>query len=703
MEIYNISKDLLHKALYQKGIRIPKQLFDEEYDKLQEENLPPLKSLGLLCNNLNLRGTRLSMIRWDRLDRRVLPAPIFFNNQWWMADNSDEEEKIKIINEDEEEQEVTSEQLFGNCYVLWIKHPKISMYKNNIGNKKISKIILKEIFKSKSWLTNCIIASVIINTLVIFTSLFSMQVYDRVVPTLAFSTLTTLSFGMLIAIAISFVLKVLRSRIIESLAAEVDDTVSLKIFDHLLKLKMGVDNFSLGLLHAQVSSYENIRRFFSGNVIFSIVDLPFAFLFIAFIYLVGHDMGIVYTIFFGISLIVGLFSYFLSKDVVRKQITQSNEREGLLVDSIRGLETIRTNNANWRFLFKWKGINSSVSKYSYKQRDVGQLCSSIISGLGTMAYVSAIIVGVIQIANGDLTTGGIVASTIVGSRIINPVAQLANTLVRWQGVSQSIALVDGLLNKETERKYEQDLLLLEKSVTKIALANAKFFYPESPTYSFYTPELEFNSGDRVLILGSIGGGKSTLLKMLAGIYRPNEGMVKINDIDLWEVDPIQLSTEICYLSQDSQLFKGTLRDNLSLSGMVAPDYVSKIANELGINQFAYKSPYGFDMPVQEGGQGLSGGQKQLVALNRVISSNPSVWLLDEPTTSMDKLTQERVLATLKSYVKPSDILIVSSHNDTLLDGYINRVINIGDGNIISDSSLRKPVTRINKNIKLKLA
>jgi ATP-binding cassette subfamily C protein LapB len=635
---------------------------------------------------LNLKGVRGGTVAWRRFDRRQLPALVQYKNEWWLVTNALGSQLLNLDKCDGQPPITIDQDELSASLVLWLKRTTKNTEQVEGEKPTARKLILSALFLNKAWLGNVLVATVVINLLAIATSLFALQVYDRVVPTLAYSTLTTLVVGMLGIVMIDWLLKRLRSRVIDSLAAEVDMRLSKQVFQHLLHVRLDRQSNSLGTLNAQVNGLESVRQFFTSGIVFGLIDLPFAIMFIAFIGIIGGVVSWVYALLFPIAILLGMITQYRLKALIKKQILRSNERQGLLIDVIRGSETIRANNAGWRFASEWEQITQSLASYQIRQKAISQLSTATTGSLSTIAYVSAVVVGVFQIEAGNLTMGGMIACSILGSRVINPIAQGVQYLVQWQSVSQSLNMVDQLLALDLERQPSQHLLVGDQKVSSVSAEQVRFVYGDSPVKHLDIEALNFKAGDRVLLVGAIGCGKSTLLKVLAGLYRPTEGRIKLGGIDLWEMDPQFVTSHVSYLPQNVHLFKGTLKSNLTLSGTVSDNEMMQVAHELGVDAIAQGNPKGMELEISEGGEGLSGGQRQLVALSRTITAKPSIWLLDEPTASLDAESEKRVWDVLAKHVKAEDILVVSTHRPMLAAHIANRVLVMQQGKVVRDGA-----------------
>lgn len=683
----SIPAALLQRLLSQLGVAVDGNSLAESSLRAQQTlpELRPAERLGKVLIQAQVKGVAPIQLGWRRFDVRRLPALVWHEEQWTIAQRKDTE-TIALTNASGTLME-TPESELQDALVVWLRgagQRQAAPDDGSLAASPAARLVWTALFSESGWISKVLISTLIVNVLAIATSIFAMQVYDRVVPTLAYATLTTLVFGMLIILGLDWGLKTLRARILDSVSCEVDKRVSQQVFDHLLHLQIDLMPKSLGTLAAQVGGLETVRQFFSSSIIFALVDLPFAVLFLAVITIIGGSVAWVYLLLLPVALLVGYVTQHRLKALLKQQMMRSNERQGLLVDTIRGAETIRSANATWRFSGEWQAITATIDGYNVQQKAIANFSSVTTGTLSNLAYVFAVVVGVWQIEAGALTQGGLIASSILGGRIIGPIAQSVQYLTQWQSVAQALEMVNRVLNLALERRPEQSLLLPETAPESIELERIRFAYPESPIQQIDITRFAVRSGERVLLLGPVGCGKSTLLKVLAGLYRPSEGRIRLGDADLWEIDPLAVASHVSYLPQVVQLFKGTLRSNLALSGTTGDSRLLQVARALGVDAIAANNPMGMDLPISEGGEGLSGGQRQLVALARLAITQPRIWLLDEPTASLDAESEARVWQVLAEQVRPEDILIVATHRPMQALKLATRVVVMQEGNVVRD-------------------
>ena len=658
------------------------------------EQAAPLQHLTAILKSLQIKGVQAAQLRWRRFDQRRLPALVFTEGQWRLVETA-ADDRLTLTGADGDVRQCRGDEL-ENDTVLWLRTAPREEGKTAFFSREniAARLVMQEVFKERRWLWDVLIASLLVNVLGVATPIFSMQVYDRVVPTLAYATLHALVAGMALIIFMLWLLRTVRARVLDSVSCAVDKAVSQRVFDHVMGLQLDSRPRSLGTLAAQVGGLDQVRQFFTSSVIFALVDLPFALLFIAFIAIIGGPIAWVYLLLLPLAVVLGWITQRRLRGLMQQQMQRSNERQGLLVDVIQGAESVRSNNAGWRFSEQWQHISESIARYNIQQKAISNRAMVTTSGLAMIAFVGGVVVGVGQIEAGNLTMGALVACSILGGRVIAPVAQSVQYLSQWQNVSQALYLVNQVLLRDGERPPGKTLLMPEQSPDKIELQDVTFSYPQSPVKQLNISRLAFHEGDRVALLGPVGSGKSTLLKVLAGLYRPSAGRVRLGNADLWEIDPNVVADRIGYLPQSVHLFKGTLHSNLDLSGVVSDSHLLQVCELLGIDEIAADSPQGLGLEISEGGEGLSSGQRQLVGLARVFLARPKIWLLDEPTASLDADSERRVLQAVQDSIRPDDILVLSTHRPALAVQLANRVIVVRRGEIREDGRPEDVIARL---------
>lgn len=541
------------------------------------------------------------------------------------------------------------------------------------------------LFARKGIFVQAALASLLANTLALSASLYSMQVYDRVIPTQGVSTLIVLTTGVLIAAVLELVVKMARSTILEYSVKGMDLELSHKIFLRLLGIRMDQFPSNVGTLSAQLRSYETIRGFASSATLYIAVDAPFALLFLGVIWmLAGAYVAAVPALFFVIALAIGLF---YRNRIARHAMSgngASNRKLGLLVETIESAEAVKASGAGWQQLTRWDSLNQQSVSDDVKIRHYSEQASYFAAFMQQVSYIMLVAAGAwIASTSTDLTMGGLIASSMLSGRVLGPVGALPGIIVQWAHARAALDSLEKVFALECDNHTIVRPLAPETIRGDYQIASLEFTYPGRPE-TLVLDRLQIRAGEKVAILGPVGSGKSTLLKLLAGLYKAGKGRVLLDGLDIQQIARNHLSEHISYFPQDVKLLAGTLRDNL-LAGLtgVDEDEILQVCQSTGLSSLVAIHPKGLDLEIAEGGSGVSGGQKQLVALTRLLLSKPDIWLLDEPTSAMDDLTEQRTLVALSQSVKPSQTLILATHKPALL-GLVNRLIVLAPNGILLD-------------------
>ncbi|TXG95481.1 MAG: ATP-binding cassette domain-containing protein [Rhodocyclaceae bacterium] len=528
-------------------------------------------------------------------------------------------------------------------------------------------------------------ASLLANMLALAASLYSMQVYDRVIPTQGVATLVVLTTGVLIAAVLELVIKMARSAILERSVKGMDLELSHKIFRRLLGIRMDQFPASVGTLSAQLRSYETIRGFASSATLYLAVDAPFALLFLGVIWLLaGTQVAAVPAVFFVVALVIGFFYRSRIARHAESGNAASNRKLGLLVETVESAESVKASGAGWQQLTRWDALNRQSVDDDVKIRHYSEQASYFAAFMQQASYIMLVAAGAwIASTTSDLSMGGLIACSILSGRVLGPVGALPGLIVQWAHAKAALINLEKVFAPQRDNHSVARPLIPEVIHGEFQVADLHFTYPGRPE-TLALERLHIRAGEKVAILGPVGSGKSTLLKLLAGLYQPGRGRVLLDGLDIKQIARDHLSEHLGYCPQDIKLLAGTLRDNLltGLSG-VDEEEILRVCRMTGLATLIAAHPKGLDLDIAEGGGGVSGGQKQLIALTRLLLARPDVWLLDEPTAAMDEMTEQRSLAALRQTIASQHTLVLVTHKPVLL-GLVNRLIVLAPNGIMLD-------------------
>lgn len=547
-----------------------------------------------------------------------------------------------------------------------------------------SSLFKSHFFADRRWIVYAGLVAVFGNLLALATSLYSMQVYDRVIPTQGISTLIVLTVGTFFSIAFETILRLARSSIVNKALVRIDVGLSTGIFDRLLRLRMDQFPSQVGSLSGQLRGYEVIRSFTSAITLYLTADAPYALFFLLVIFLIGGPhVALVPLIFLGISLSVGLMFRRRVERAASEGVGVGNRKLGLLVEAVNGAETIKAGGFAWQVQSRWNGMSRDSAQQDMEIRHLSETSSYLSAGLQQLSYVAMIATGAVAASSGDVTTGALVACSILSSRVLGPVAMIPGLLVQWAHAKASHKALEGIFslqcdNHDVPRPLAPPTIYGSYTLKNIAYAYERDSRPVSVT------KLQIAAGEKVAILGSIGSGKSTLLRIFAGLYRPQAGQILLDGLDIHQICRARLSDSLGYLPQHVSLFGGTLRENLTAGVSSCTDEeILKAAELTGLKGLIVTHPKGLDLPICEGGAGLSGGQTQLVAFTRLMLSQPNVWLLDEPTASMDSNSEERCIEACRRAMAPAQTVILVTQKPALL-ALVDRIVIMTPEGILMD-------------------
>ncbi|MCF7506990.1 MULTISPECIES: type I secretion system permease/ATPase [Vibrio] len=539
------------------------------------------------------------------------------------------------------------------------------------------------IWESKNIYRDVLIASILINIFAIAAPMFTRLVYDKVVPNLAFETLWVLASGIFVVFLFDLLLKLMRSYFIDVAGKKSDILISSKLFSKVLGIRMEAKPASVGAFAKNLQEFESIREFFTSATIGSLIDLPFALMFLALIWLMAGNL-----VFVPIAGVVVLIIYaLLIQGPLRRAIEEgsrlASQKYANLIESLAGLETVKLFSAQSQFQFRWEEAVAHMANWNIKSRRITDSIQNTAGFVQQSTNVGMIIFGVYLIAEGELTMGGLIAATMLSGRAIGPLVQLSLLSTRYNQAKSSMTLIEQVMSMPDEQEEGKRYIHRPIIQGHIALDKVTFHYPDSPVASIRDLTLNITPGEKVAIIGRIGSGKTTLERLIMGLYKPTEGHVRIDDTDMEQLHHVDVRRNIGCVPQDSNLFYGSIRDNITLGRPLVDDRdVMDAANRAGVTAFTQQDPSGLERQVGEGGGMLSGGQRQSIAIARAFLGRPPVLLLDEPTSAMDNRSEMHIKHQLNQLL-PSETLILITHKTSMLD-IVDRVIVMEKGSIIAD-------------------
>lgn len=527
------------------------------------------------------------------------------------------------------------------------------------------------------------LASILVNLFALASPLFIMNVYDRVVPNHAIETLWVLAMGVATVFVFDLLLRTLRGYFIDMAGKKADVILSATIFEKVMGIKMASRSNSVGSFANNMQEFESFREFFTSTTLSTLIDLPFAFLFIFVIWTISGELAYVPLAAIPLAIIVGLIIQIPIGRTVEELFRHSGQKSATLIEALTGLETIKSIGAESLIQRKWEQTIGFISKLSQRVRLLSSTAINFTVFLQQMASVSIVVFGVYKISEGEITMGALIASTLLTARALAPLGQVAGILTRWHQSKAALSSLNSLMNLPVERPSGREFLHRAKFEGKIEFKNVSFRYPEQPVDALSGVSFTISPGEKVAFIGRIGSGKSSIEKLLLGLYDVSEGSILLDGTDIRQIDPVDLRRNVGYAPQDVTLFFGSVRDNIVMGAPFADDAaVLKAADIAGVTEFVNRHPAGFDLPVGERGEGLSGGQRQSIAVARAILSEPAMLVLDEPTNAMDNSTEEQFKSKLKTLLADKTMLLVT-HKASLLS-LVDRVIVMDQGNLVAD-------------------
>ncbi|EPL16203.1 type I toxin efflux ATP-binding protein [Pseudomonas sp. CF161] len=542
----------------------------------------------------------------------------------------------------------------------------------------------RETLKRSRWLyADAIAASLVINLIALAAPLFVMNVYDRVVPNQATSTLWVLAIGICGAYLFDLLLKSMRSLCLDLAGKKTDLIISATLFERIVGMAMKVRPARVGSFAQNIHEFQGMRDFLTSLTLASLIDLPFTLIILLVIALLGGHLVWIPIVAFPLALGIG---HLLQKPLtatLERTMALGAERQSSLIETLAGLDAVKVNNAESERQYQWEQTIGTLSRLELRVKVLSGLAMNITLLIQQLAGVAMIIFGVYQIIDGTLSMGGLVACYMLSGRALGPLAQLSGLLTRYQQAKVTMVSVDQMMELPQERNFDERPLSRQVLQGAMEFRAVDFTYPNQQTLALRGVNLNVRPGEKIGIIGRSGSGKSSLAKLLVGLYQPDSGSLLVDGVDIRQIDVSELRHNIGYVAQDIQLLAGTLRDNLVSGARYVDDEMVLQAAELaGVHEFARLHPQGYELQVGERGQNLSGGQRQNVALARALLLNPPILLLDEPTSAMDNTGEERLKQRLQAVIENKTVILVT-HRASLLS-LVDRLLVIDRGQILAD-------------------
>ena len=526
------------------------------------------------------------------------------------------------------------------------------------------------------------VAAVFINIFGLITALFTMTVYDRVVPNNAMSSLVELSIGLAIVIVFDFILKMLRAYFVDHAGAQIDRDIGESVFQRLLAMRLELKKGSTGALAGMMRELEALRDFFASATLTAVVDVPFIIFTLFVVWVIGGWVVAVPAIMVPMVILVGWLTHPAMERLSARSMGEGLLKQSVLVEAIGGLETVKSAGAAPLLSRRWLKAVEQHSDSSLRQRLVASIGVTFATSAGTISYAGVVIIGVNMIAEQELTMGGLIACSILAGRAIAPLAQISQLLSRLTTTRTAYRQITEMMELPPEGP-EGDALRLSRVAGKVEFRNVAFRYPEAPERALDGVSFTLEPGEHVALLGRVGSGKSTIARLILGLYPPEEGLIMIDGSDIRQLDPPDLRSHVGAVMQESVLLTGSVRENIALGRAgVDDEEMVRAAQISGTHQFIGQIANGYDLRLADRGEGLSGGQRQSIAIARALAGRPAVLVMDEPSSAMDAQTEGGLIGRLQEELKDRTLILIT-HRPPLLQ-LVQRIILLDRGKIVTD-------------------
>lgn len=528
-----------------------------------------------------------------------------------------------------------------------------------------------------------LLATFLLNLFGLASPIFTMNVYDRVVPNSATETLWVLAIGVTTVFLIEFILRNLRSYFVDVAGKNADTIIASHLLEHVMNIRMDKKHESTGSMANNLKEFETLREFFTSGTFVLLVDLPFVFIFVGVMFLIGGWLALIPLT---VIPVVVTFSWFMQKPMKRlidRTTAESNQKHAILVEALSGLETIKTSGAQSRLQGRWEQLIGITAQTSNKARALSNFVQTTVQFIIQMTTVMMVLFGVYMMLDHTLTMGALIGMTLLAGRALSPLASVSGLLMRYEQSRAALEALEGIMSTPTERPRGKIFHHTPELMGQIEFRNVTFKYPNQNEKALDDVSFIIRPGERVAILGRIGSGKTTISRLIMKLYEPTEGSILLDGIDIGQIDPADIRRNIGYVGQDNYLFYGSIRDNIAYGAPhVDNNAVQVAAHFSGVMDFARNHMHGLDAQVGERGMALSGGQRQSVAIARALVGNPAILLMDEPTSNMDQGSEQRFQHRISGYRGLKTFMCVT-HRSSMLN-VANRVLVLDNGKLMAD-------------------
>lgn len=538
-----------------------------------------------------------------------------------------------------------------------------------------------------------LLASFLINIFALVSPVYIMNVYDRVIPNSAIETGWALAIGAMIVFVVDLIIRTLRGYFIDFAGRNIDVRLARGLFDQILDMKLMARPSSSGAYASMLREFDSVREFLTSATLVTLIDLPFAVLFLVMIFVFGGSVGLAVLSLMALSVLAAFLIQVPLKKHIERALRSSETKHGLLVETIYGLETIKSMSADGRVRARYAAHVAENASSSLKSRHYSALSVNVATFIQQAASVFIVLIGMYLVRDGALSMGALIACVILSGRALSPITQVANLLSRYHQTLGSLRTLSKIMASPRERPEGKDFLYRPDLSGDIRFDRVSFSYPQTDRKVLDEVSFSIRPGEKVGIIGRIGSGKSTIARLLLKLYEPKSGSILIDGTDYLQIDPADLRRKIAYVAQDVTLFQGTIRDNLTASvPHASEEEILRCSKLSGAHSFISAHPLGYDAPVGERGDGLSGGQKQCIALARAFLMKPKVLVCDEPTNAMDMQTEEHFARVIRSEIEDQGLILVT-HRASLLS-LVDRLILIEGGRVLMDDTRDKVLSAL---------